>query len=404
MNRCGMLLLATALGWVAFDGEDARAATEAGASNPDPVVNQFSTGDQALPAIASAADGRYVVVWQSDDQDGSLSGIYARRYTAAGTAAGDEFRVNNETRSRQSRPSVAMAPDGRFAIAWDSESPQGLAIKLRAFSAAGAARGPELRVDEGTFTVQPQADIAMDAAGGITVVWQERRPLLGLLDQRVVAIRRFDADAVAVDAVQTAHTDLSNPLLFPRVASNAAGQTVVTWLRSDGAGTIQARVYDSNGSALGRAFDASESTDLLVDRPSVAVASDGSFYLAWDSFMADFTAAAVRVRAFSADSQPLGAEYATDARLQRYAGLAIDQADHVALVAHGDGIFLQCLGPDGPLGAARGLDDAAAPYTQLLPRLAPGPISASAWIAVWQGYSDDQDGRDVLIKQASCSS
>ena len=144
MNRCGMLLLATALGWVAF-GEDARAATGAGASNPDPVVNQFSTGDQALPAIASAADGRYVVVWQSDDQDGSLSGIYARRYTAAGTAAGDEFRVNNETRSRQSRPSVAMAPDGRFAIAWDSESPQGLAIKLRAFSAAGAARGPELR-------------------------------------------------------------------------------------------------------------------------------------------------------------------------------------------------------------------------------------------------------------------
>ena len=73
-------------------------------------------------------------------------------------------------------------------------------------------------------------------------------------------------------------------------------------------------------------------------------------------------------------------------------------------VAHGDGIFLQCLGLSGPLGAARGLDDAAAPYTQLLPRLAPGPISASAWIAVWQGYSDDQDGRDVLIKQASCSS
>ncbi|MDT0497350.1 hypothetical protein RM530_08225 [Algiphilus sp. W345] len=39
-----------------------------------------------------------------------------------------------------------------------------------------------------------------------------------------------------------------------------------------------------------------------------------------------------------------------------------------------------------------------------VPRLAPGPISASAWIAVWQGYSDNQDGRAVLIQRAICSS
>src|SRR3712207_7321114 len=52
-----------------------------------------------------SADGGFVVTWT--DQDGSSTGIAARRYTASGAADGGEFRVNrseehtSELQSRQ---------------------------------------------------------------------------------------------------------------------------------------------------------------------------------------------------------------------------------------------------------------------------------------------------------------
>ncbi len=107
-------------------------------------VNSHTTADQSAPSVALAQDRGFIVTWQSDNQDGSVEGIYAQRYDADGNPVGSEFRVNSYTPDDQAWPSVAMAPDGRCMVAWESNhqdgSDDGIFGKL--FSTHGQPRGP----------------------------------------------------------------------------------------------------------------------------------------------------------------------------------------------------------------------------------------------------------------------
>ena len=61
-------------------------------------VNTFDAKDQDTPSVGMAG-GQLVIAWQSKDQDGDKSGVYAQRYaynTATGVSpSGVEFRVNS---------------------------------------------------------------------------------------------------------------------------------------------------------------------------------------------------------------------------------------------------------------------------------------------------------------------
>ena len=75
-----------------------------GAAGGETLVNSFTAGVQDEYDIAFAADGSYVVVWESSLQDGDLGGIYAQRFDANGVAQGSETLVNTETADRQEQP------------------------------------------------------------------------------------------------------------------------------------------------------------------------------------------------------------------------------------------------------------------------------------------------------------
>ena len=47
-------------------------------------VNQFADGSTNFPVTASTGDGGFVIVWVSDEQDGSSSGIFAQRFDKDG--------------------------------------------------------------------------------------------------------------------------------------------------------------------------------------------------------------------------------------------------------------------------------------------------------------------------------
>ncbi len=86
-------------------------------------VNSFSTGAQSAPAVAAVPEGGFVVVWQSEAQDGDGLGIYARRFGDNG-AAGEERKVNAYTAGNQMKPVVATVPGSVF-VAWQSEGQDG---------------------------------------------------------------------------------------------------------------------------------------------------------------------------------------------------------------------------------------------------------------------------------------
>jgi hypothetical protein len=41
-------------------------------------VNTYTTGFQGFPAVASDSSGHFIVVWESDSQDGSTGGVFGR--------------------------------------------------------------------------------------------------------------------------------------------------------------------------------------------------------------------------------------------------------------------------------------------------------------------------------------
>jgi hypothetical protein len=81
--------------------------------------------DQYLAKVGSDAAGNFVVVWHSELQDGSGNGIFGQRYASGGAPLGTEFRVNTYTTSNQDLPDVATDPLGNFVVVWESEGQDG---------------------------------------------------------------------------------------------------------------------------------------------------------------------------------------------------------------------------------------------------------------------------------------
>ena len=137
------------------------------------LVNTHTSGEQSKPVVASDANGRYAIVWQSLDQDGSSYGIYAQRYNSDGSPNGDEFRVNDVTAQGQSTPSLAFLSDASMLVGWSTlgEDEEGSAVKYQRFSADGEKDGLAFHGNVYTASDQDNSIIAPLSSGGYAIMW-----------------------------------------------------------------------------------------------------------------------------------------------------------------------------------------------------------------------------------------
>ena len=84
------------------------------------LVNTYTLSDQINPAVATFNTGEFIVVWQSDEQDGSGYGIHGQRFSAEALSFGNEFLLNTYTTGDQANPSIVTFRDGGFIATWDS--------------------------------------------------------------------------------------------------------------------------------------------------------------------------------------------------------------------------------------------------------------------------------------------
>jgi hypothetical protein len=138
------------------------------------VVNQYNAANQQGPAIGMNASGEYVVTWSSDNQDGSATGIYARRYSPAGAALAAEFLVNTTTAGAQNNPAVALNPDGDFVIAWQTADDGVLTgVFAQRYDQDGTAFNTELVVNPTVLGLQEEPDVAIRGTDQIIGVWSD---------------------------------------------------------------------------------------------------------------------------------------------------------------------------------------------------------------------------------------
>jgi hypothetical protein len=310
---------------------------------PEFRVNSHTTEWQEFPSVAAAADGRFVVTWSGSLQDGSDRGVLGQRYDSNGAPVGPEFRVNSFTTANQFRPSVAAAADGRFVVTWQSDGQDGSSFGVfgQRYDSNGSPAGPEFRVNSWTPGVQYRPSVAAAADGRFVVTWASYQDgsNYGVFGQR------YDSNGSPVGPEFRVNSHTTDSQYRPSVAAAADGRFVVTWgSYQDGSDDgIFGQRYDSNGAPAGPEFRVNSYTTDDQSSPSVAAAPDGRFVVTWASDLQDGSYSGVFGQRFDSNGSPVGPEF----RVNRVTGL-IQALPSVA--AAPDGRFVvtwQSLGQDG---------------------------------------------------------
>jgi hypothetical protein len=141
-------------------------------------VSTHTKYSQSNAQVATLADGSVVIVWSSDGQDGSMQGVFARRFSATGKALGAEFQVNQYTLNNQRTPAVAGLADGNFVVAWVSELQRSLSsidVYARIFTGAGLPVASEFPVDTAiSNNICANPSLASSSQGGFALAWSQK--------------------------------------------------------------------------------------------------------------------------------------------------------------------------------------------------------------------------------------
>jgi hypothetical protein len=309
------------------------AAAAQGRVGPEFQVNEATAANQSGPAASFAGDGSFVVVWSSTD--GSVQGVFARRYAADGLALTGEFQVNTYTTGSQTAPTVASGPDGDFVVVWSSADADGDGIFGRRFDASGTPIGGEFPVNAYTTGNQTSAALAADSDGSFVVVWGGVRGG----DTNGLSGRRFDASATPLAADFPLNSATVGGQQRPAVVMTGGGTFVAVWESTVTGLDVYARQFDASAVPLGVEFRVNSYTTDNQWFPSVAARRGGGFVAAWSSSGQDGDGRGIFLKTFSATG--LGGPefqvntYTTgDQPLPKVAG---DAAGNFAVLWHGDG-------------------------------------------------------------------
>jgi hypothetical protein len=286
-------------------------------------VNTYTTGAQGTlggPDVSVDRTGGFVVVWPSAGQDGSGNGAFGQRHDSTGARAGSEFQVNTYTTGNQGTGyagslGVARAPDGSFVVVWDSEGQDGLdlGIFMRRYDAAGNPLGGEVAVNTYTTAAQLRPDVAMDGGGNFVVVWgssSQDGSGYGVFGQRFDASGNRQGGEFQVNSYTTGHQSYSR-YFGPTVGRARGGAFVVMWDDSARDGSnfgVFAQRFDAQGNPDGADFQVNTYTTSLQALAAASMDDLGNFVVAWTD-VNDGSVFSVNGRRFTAAGVPRGASF-----------------------------------------------------------------------------------------------
>ena len=420
-------------------------------------VNSYTTADQTYPSVTKLDDGSYVVVWQSNGQDGSSWGVYAKHFDSDGDAIQltdtngnplwvldgngnpvlvpdgqgnqvqvplTEFRVNSYTNSEQRTANVVATADGGFLVVFQSYGNTAAGdgdwgvyarkydadMQLEMLTNAAGSPVAELRINSFTSSQQEAPRAALLADGSVVVTWQSES-----FDGSswAIASHRISAAGQLVGATDTlVNNTTTDQQLSPAIAALAGGDYVITWssLSHDGSDWgVYAQRFNADGTRDGQEFLVNTLTDSTQIYPSIAGLSDGGFVIAWqtytsaDSDNSDYGIAGQR---YDAAGVPVGGEFLIN-------GVGYNGQTQVNLVAAPDGGFVVAWTSNQADGSSNGVvarrfdadGNATEPYGDdvLVNSYSlndqSGPAIAMldrGFVAVW--HSQNQDGSGYAIE------
>jgi Ca2+-binding RTX toxin-like protein len=231
-------------------------------------VASLSTDGAQSPTVAGLAGGGWVGTWLDYS-----SGIYAQRYAADGEKVDSAFLVNSNNSDRYLASSVTATQDGGWVIVWSAENYQdssGTEIYGQRYAADGSRSGEEFRVN--SFTPNWQTDPAVTSLlnGGWVVTWESSGQTSDSVD---IWARVYGSDGVALGSEFMVNTFYNGVQSDPSIASLEDGGWIITWTSPDQGGIFFKR-YDSSGEVVTSVAD-------LYESPCVVALDGGGWVAAW---------------------------------------------------------------------------------------------------------------------------
>ncbi len=132
------------------------------------------TANLLQPALACGSGSTFVVVWHSDLPP-TVEGtdILGQRYSRIGRKVGPVFRINTVTVSNQRNPSISFDSKGNFVVVWQGYTGSKYGVFGRRFTGAGVAAGTEFEVATDDHLKLEDPRVAhTGTAGNYVVLWQ----------------------------------------------------------------------------------------------------------------------------------------------------------------------------------------------------------------------------------------
>jgi Ca2+-binding RTX toxin-like protein/subtilisin-like proprotein convertase family protein len=250
-------------------------------------VNTYVTDTQMQSKTVALADGSWVVIWSSANQDGSAYGVFGQLYSSDGVAKGAEFIVNTTVLHDQTYPGrpaqIVALKEGGFAVVWD------------AYGANGADS------NQSSWNIRGQI---------------------------------FDANAKNVGDEFYVTKDAGDELA-PAVTQLVNGNLVVTWEADDGSGRgIFGQVLTSSGSIIGNKFAVNTNTNSWQTAAEITALADGGWLAVWRS---DHNAR-IQGQRYNANGAAVGEEVNLTGNMDARGGIVVAMPDGGWIFAfHGSG-------------------------------------------------------------------
>lgn len=348
--------------------------------------------------VGTFESGRFVLLWEAAQVDGSGLGVFLRRFDTDGAPLGEIVTVSTQRTGAQGLGDVGVFGDDGFVVVFDDANGDGsgYAVKAQRYSEIGAPLGANLTVNR--LTAGAQSRPAVQVLGGDDWV------VAFVDDQSRVWTRRFAKDGVTLPGSpeRRANQATLGAQRYAAAARAPSGEVMLVWEGPSVAGgtEIFGRIVDDAGEPLGPERRLNETDAGDQGQPRVAATATG-FVVVWHSAGQDGSGLGVYARAFDLAGRPRAGELRVAAQTagdqHRPSIAAMGDACVVSWTGVSGGnadVYAAVIGADGALRRAELRVNATTQFAQ--DRSAVAAVGASSVLVAWESMAEDADGLGVF--------
>ena len=273
-------------------------------------VNTHNTLNQFESSISKLTDGKFVITWVSENQDGSSWGIFAQMYNIDGSTFGSEFQVNTHTDNHQDRPEISGFNNGKFVITWMSYTQDGshYGIFAQMYNNDGTKFGSEFQVNTYTNGVQSVVRISTLSNNKFVITWQSH-----LQDGNGYGIfaQMYNENGSKIGSEFQVNTYTNNDQEYASVSGLTDGKFVITWISHTQDGSswgIFAQMYNNDGTKFGSEFQVNTYTNSAQSYTGVSKLTN-KFIIIWNSDGQDGDSYGIFAQMYNNDGTKFGSEF-----------------------------------------------------------------------------------------------